>query len=151
MQDKWDLLAKYSEHFELTSQTANDYVSGVHALNTHVFTYVFYLRRSNCRHFDCVIHFRVESSKTTATDKTRKAEETLRLHAEKPQLVTLFFLLGDMRELGSDVVPGFSPCWDHIIHVIQSRDVPLDPKDVKILHKALFFVISHNFHLFYLS
>lgn len=83
---------------------------------------------------DCVLCLRVESSKTIATDKTRKAGETLRLHAdvEKPQLVTLFLLLDDMRELGSDVVPGFSPRWDHVIHVVQSRDVPLDPKDVRI-------------------
>lgn len=67
------------------------------------------------------------------SNKTRKSNETLRLLAEteKPQPIALFLLLRDMRELGNDGVPGLSPCWDHVIHIVQSRDIPLDPKDVR--------------------
>lgn len=67
------------------------------------------------------------------TDKTRRPGETLRpLEIEKPQPITLFLLLDDTRELGNEAIPGLSPCWDHVIHVVQSRNIPLDPKDVKV-------------------
>lgn len=63
--------------------------------------------------------------------KPGEIPQPLAIEAEEPQPTALFFLLGDMRALESDAVPGLSPCWDHIIHVVQSRDVPLDPKDVR--------------------
>lgn len=79
------------------------------------------------------LYFRIESSNNIITDKTRRPGETLRLltETEKPQAITLFLLLADTRELGNKAVPGLSPCWDHLIHVVQSRDIALDPKDVK--------------------
>lgn len=68
------------------------------------------------------------------TDKTRRPGETLRplIETEKPQPIMLFLLLNDIRELGNEVIPGLSPCWDHVIHVVQSRNISLDPKDVKV-------------------
>ncbi|KAG5317869.1 ADGB protein, partial [Pseudoatta argentina] len=101
LEDKWDFLTKYSERFEWTSQTAHDYIP---------------------------------ESSANMTSETKKPGETSQpLAAEpgKPQPIALFLLLGDMRALGSDAVPGLSPCWDHIIHIVQLRDIPLDPKDVK--------------------
>ncbi|XP_071557569.1 androglobin [Temnothorax nylanderi] len=100
-QNKWDFLTKYSEHFEWTPQTAQNHVP---------------------------------ESSTNKTDETRKPRETsqsLAAETEKPQPIALFFLLGDTRALGSDAIPGLSPCWDHVIHIVQSRNIPLDPKDVK--------------------
>ncbi|RLU20236.1 hypothetical protein DMN91_006843 [Ooceraea biroi] len=113
LQDKWDLLTKYSERFEWTPQTTP------------------------------------ENSTSVTTGKPR---ETLRplAETEKPQPISLFLLLSNTRELGSDAVPGLSPCWDHVIHVVQSRDVPLDPKDVKEplaqwkMHRWLKWAISQN-------
>ncbi|XP_072762884.1 androglobin [Anoplolepis gracilipes] len=113
---------KYSEHFEWTSQTIRG--------NTIPESY----------------------TNNVMTDKTKRSGETLRLVAEpeKPQPITLFLLLADTRELGNKAIPGLSPCWDHVIHVIQSRDVPLDPKDVKPplakwkLHRWLKWAVSQN-------
>lgn len=50
----------------------------------------------------------------------------------KPRPVTLFLGLDDTRTLSSETVPGLSPCWSHFVYVAQSRDVPLDPKDVRL-------------------
>lgn len=116
---------KYSEHFEWTSQITRG--NTILSVSTYMLmivvsiTIAFYL------------HFRIESSNSIMTDKTRRPGETLRLltETEKPQPITLFLLLADTRELGNKAVPGLSPCWDHVIHVVQSRDIPLDPKDVK--------------------
>lgn len=78
-------------------------------------------------------YFRIESSNSVMTDKTRRPGETLRLftETEKPQPITLFLFLADTREHGNKAISGLSPCWDHVIHVVQSRNIPLDPKDVK--------------------
>ncbi|XP_011702486.1 PREDICTED: androglobin-like isoform X2 [Wasmannia auropunctata] len=117
LQDKWDLLTKYSEHFEWTPRTAHDYIPESSA---------------NAR-------------KPGETQQLLAAAET-----ERPQPTALFLLLSDTRALGSDVVPGLSPCWDHVIYVIQSRDVPIDPKDVKPLlpkwkfHRWLKWAVSRN-------
>ncbi|KAL6254663.1 hypothetical protein P5V15_013970 [Pogonomyrmex californicus] len=106
LQDKWDFLTKYSEHFVWTPQTAN-----------------------------------VPESSANIIDETRKLGEILQpklaTEIEKPQPIALFLLLDDMRAFGSDVVPGLSPCWDHVIYVVQSRDVPLDPKDVRANFKII--------------
>lgn len=79
-----------------------------------------------------MLHFRVESSANTI-DETRKSGKISQpfAEAERPRPIALFLLLGDTRALGSDVVPGLSPCWDHIVHIVQSRNIPLDPKDVR--------------------
>ncbi|KYN15826.1 Calpain-7-like protein [Trachymyrmex cornetzi] len=118
LQDKWDFLTKYSERFEWTSQTAQDYIP---------------------------------ESSVNMTSETKKPRETwLAAEPGKPQPIALFVLLGDMRALGSDAVPGLSPCWDHIIHIVQSRDIPLDPKDVKPplakwkFHRWLKWAVSRN-------
>jgi len=74
------------------------------------------------------------------TGGTRKPGETpqpLVVETKKPQPTVLFLLLGDMRALESNAVPGLSPCWDHVIHIVQSRDVPLDPKHVRALNLNL--------------
>jgi len=72
--------------------------------------------------------FWIENSTIAVTEKVK---ETLPTETEKLQPITLFLHLDDMRELESDAVPGLSPCWDHVIHVAQSRDVPLDARDVR--------------------
>jgi len=84
------------------------------------------------------LYFRVESS-ANMTGKTRKPGETppLVVETKKSQPTVLFLLLGDMRALESNAVPGLSPCWDHVIHIVQSRDVPLDPKHVRALNLNL--------------
>jgi len=85
------------------------------------------------------LYFRVESS-ANMTGETRKPGETpqpLVAETKKPQSTILFLLLSDMRALESNAVPGLSPCWDHVIHIVQSRDVPLDPKDVRALNLNL--------------
>ncbi|KYM85688.1 Calpain-7-like protein [Atta colombica] len=120
LQDKWDFITKYSERFEWTTQTAQDYIS---------------------------------ESSANMTNETKKPGETSQPFAAesgKPQPIALFLLLSDMRALGSDAVPGLSPCWDHIIYIVQSRDIPLDPKDVKPplakwkFHRWLKWAISRN-------
>ncbi|XP_070158784.1 androglobin [Polyergus mexicanus] len=121
-QDKWNFLMKYSEHFEWTSQTTRNNTSPESSTNS------------------------------VMIDKTRRPGETSRLvpEAEKLQPITLFLLLANTRELGNKAIPGLSPCWDHVIYVVQSRDVPLDPKDVKPplakwkLHRWLKWAISQN-------
>ncbi|XP_025156991.1 androglobin-like [Harpegnathos saltator] len=99
-QDKWDFLTKYCDHFVWSPRTVEGHV--------------------------------LESSESIINNNTAKPNKTLRLlsQAGKPQPITLFLQLGDMRKLGNDAVPGLSPCWDHVIHVVQSRDIPLNPKDV---------------------
>ena len=79
------------------------------------------------------LYFRIESFANMSSETKKSGETSQPLAAEpgKPQPIALFLLLGDMRALGSDAVPGLSPCWDHIIHIVQSRDIPLDPKDVR--------------------
>lgn len=83
--------------------------------------------------------FRIESFADRTTDGTKKPEEISQLAAEteKPQPIALFLLLDDTRALGSDVMPGLSPCWDHIIHIVQSRSIPLDPKDVSLAMRCV--------------
>lgn len=78
------------------------------------------------------LYFRVESS-ANMIDGTRKSGKISQpfAEAERPRPIALFLLLGDTRALGSDVVPGLSPCWDHVVHIVQSRNIPLDPKDVR--------------------
>ncbi|KYM98476.1 Calpain-7-like protein [Cyphomyrmex costatus] len=120
LQDKWDFLMKYSEHFEWTSQTAQDYISknSVNMINE--------------------------------TKKLGETPQSLTIEVKKSQPIALFLLLDDIQALGSDAVPGLSPCWDHIIHIIQSRDIPLDPKDVKPplakwkFHRWLKWAVSRN-------
>jgi len=71
------------------------------------------------------------------TNEAKKPGETSQPFAAEsgePQPIALFLLLSDIRALGSDAVPGLSPCWDHIIYIVQSRDIPLDPKDVRALN-----------------
>lgn len=88
--------------------------------------------------------FRIESSADT-TDETKRPEETSQLvETEKPQPIALFLLLDDTRALGSDVVPGLSPCWDHVIHIVQSRNIPLNPKDVRASSLAMHCVDKHK-------
>ncbi|KYN44433.1 Calpain-7-like protein [Trachymyrmex septentrionalis] len=120
LEDKWDFLTKYSEHFEWTSQTAQDYIPESFA------------------------------NMSSETKKSGETSQPLAAEPGKPQPIALFLLLGDMRALGSDAVPGLSPCWDHIIHIVQSRDIPLDPKDVKPplakwkFHRWLKWAVSQN-------
>lgn len=80
------------------------------------------------------LYFQVESSanKIGETKEPGETPQPLAVEAEKPQPTALFLLLADMQALESDTVPGLSPCRDHIIHIVQSRDVPLDPKDVRV-------------------
>lgn len=71
------------------------------------------------------------SKKSKDTEGTKKSGQARKLKAlSNPQPVTLFLGLEDMREVPLEVVPGLSPCWGHFVYVEQSRDIPLDPKDV---------------------
>ncbi|XP_076630447.1 androglobin [Colletes latitarsis] len=65
--------------------------------------------------------------------RSKKSKDIVQKPAvlSKPQPVTLFLGLDDMKTLSSETVPGLSPCWNHFIYVAQSRDIPLDSKDVK--------------------
>jgi len=116
LQDKWDLLTKYTKRFEWTPQTT----PGASKSNVRIC-------ESRAPIISC-LDFRIENSKIVLTEKVK---ETLPNETEELQPIMLFLHLDDMRELRSDAVPGLSPCWDHIIHVTQSRDVPLDPRDVR--------------------
>lgn len=57
---------------------------------------------------------------------------------DKPRPITLFLDLEDMKEVTPETVPGLSPCWSHLVHVVQSRDLPLDPKDVNYFSTIYF-------------
>lgn len=77
------------------------------------------------------LYLPVGNSKSVTADETKKSQESSQSLAEIPRPITMFLLLRDMRELENDAVPGLSPCWDHVIYIVQSRDIPLDPKDVR--------------------
>lgn len=73
-----------------------------------------------------------------STDRTdRKTEDTKKSRIDdpkmkplvKPQPVSLFL---DLYDIKNESVPDLSPCWSHFIYVDQLRDIPLDPKDVRI-------------------
>ncbi|KAK1117458.1 hypothetical protein K0M31_016662 [Melipona bicolor] len=73
-----------------------------------------------------------ETKKSTKTDRSTKSKNDQKLKAlTKPQPVTLFLGLEDMNQVSPDIVPEMAPCWDHFIYIVQSRDIPLDLKDVR--------------------
>ncbi|KAK2580944.1 hypothetical protein KPH14_006010 [Odynerus spinipes] len=102
--DKWEFLLKYAEHFEWTNKE---------------------LKSENEAERD--------EKKEKSTQKKKKGKsgvKGLKL-PDKPRPITLFLDLEDMKGVTLETVPGLSPCWSHSVHVVQSRDLPLDPKDVK--------------------
>ena len=70
-----------------------------------------------------------ETKKSTKTDRSTKLKKIKALI--KPQPVTLFLGLEDMNQVSPDIVPEMAPCWDHFVYIVQSRDIPLDLKDVR--------------------
>lgn len=134
-QDKWDFLTKYSDNFVWSPRTLEDHVPGLSVSN--IFARANLVTVCLTRRY-IYLHFQAERSESVRNNT--KSNETLRLLAQdgKPQPVTLFLQLRDMREHGNDVIPGISPCWDHAIHVVQSRDIPLNPKDVRMGHRYKF-------------
>lgn len=86
----------------------------------------------------------MKTKKSKATDDTKRTKDTKKSRKTdrwtkskklktliKPQPVTLFLGLEDMNKVSPDIVPEIAPCWDHFIYIIQSRDIPLDLKDVR--------------------
>lgn len=74
-----------------------------------------------------------DTDRTDVSKKTKNAASRLKALA-KPQPVTLFLGLEDMKEISAEEVPDLAPCWGHFIYVSQSRDVPLDPKNVRSIY-----------------
>lgn len=76
-----------------------------------------------------------KSMDTDDTKKFKKADRSKKFTSiralMKPPPVTLFLGLEDMSEVSPEIVPDLAPCWSHFIYVAQSRDIPLDPKDVR--------------------
>lgn len=78
----------------------------------------------------------MKTKKSRDTDRTGKTDETRKSRVDdpkikaliKPQPVSMFLNLGDMK---NEIISDLSPCWSHFIYVDQSRDIPLDPKDVR--------------------
>lgn len=81
------------------------------------------------------------TKRSKATDSSKKSQGTGRSKRSKdsaqkpkipskPQPVTLFLGV-NMKKPACGAVSGLSRCWSHFIYVFQSRDVPLDPKDVR--------------------
>lgn len=77
----------------------------------------------------------MRTRKSKDTDRTGKTDDTRKSKLDdpkikaliKPQPVSLFL---DLRDIKNENIPELSPCWSHFIYVDQSRDIPLDPKDV---------------------
>ncbi|XP_043256429.1 androglobin-like [Colletes gigas] len=131
--DKWDFLRKYADHFEweteATEHASRSKISsdGKPSKDT--------VRTKKSKNTE-------RSKKTKSTERSKTSKESGRTKKSKnivqkptvlskPQPVTLFLGLDDMKTLSSETVPGLSPCWNHFIYVAQSRDIPLDSKDVK--------------------
>lgn len=78
----------------------------------------------------------MRTKKSKDTDRTGRTDETKKSKNDdskikaliKPQPVSLFINLSDIK---NEIIPEFSPCLSHFIYVDQSRDIPLDPKDVR--------------------
>ncbi|KAK9306199.1 hypothetical protein QLX08_003085 [Tetragonisca angustula] len=115
-QDKWDFLRQYADHFEwevteVTEQKSQETVKTKKTRDTDE------TKRTK------------ETKKSTKTDRSTKLKKIKALI--KPQPVTLFLGLEDMNQVSPDIVPEMAPCWDHFVYIVQSRDIPLDLKDVK--------------------
>ncbi|XP_076751153.1 androglobin [Xylocopa sonorina] len=80
-----------------------------------------------------------KSKETERTKRSKDTEATKKLNDNvqmmnrltKPRAVTLFLGLEDMNKVSAEVVPELTPCFSHFVYVAQSRDIPLDPNDVK--------------------
>nr|XP_050857419.1 androglobin-like isoform X1 [Vespula vulgaris] len=102
--DKWEFLVKYAEHFEWKQEGTNS---------------------------ENVTLVEEDEKKSRKKGKrNQRGVKGLQL-PDKPRPITLFLDLEDMKEVTPETVPGLSPCWSHLVHVVQSRDLPLDPKDIK--------------------
>nr|XP_034176028.1 androglobin-like isoform X2 [Osmia lignaria] len=142
-QDKWDFLRKYADHFEWQAETPEQENQEAAEVNKKGKRSKDTVRskksKDTGRSKKSKDTSRSKKSKDTErskkskdTEGTKKSGQARKLKAlSKPQPVTLFLGLEDMREVPLEVVPGLSPCWGHFIYVEQSRDIPLDPKDVK--------------------
>lgn len=87
-----------------------------------------------------------ESKKSKGTERSKKSkgdEKKKPVILKKPEPVTLFLGLEDMKTLSSETVPGLSPCESHFIFVAQTRDIPLDPKDVHCIIYEDYFLHFH--------
>ncbi|KAL2715424.1 androglobin-like [Vespula squamosa] len=102
--DKWEFLVKYAEHFEWKQE-------GTNSENVTL----------------------VEEDEKKSKKKGKRIQRRVKglQLPDKPRPITLFLDLEDMKEVTPETVPGLSPCWSHLVHVVQSRDLPLDPKDIK--------------------
>ncbi|XP_076244001.1 androglobin [Calliopsis andreniformis] len=138
-QDKWDFLRKYADHFEWEAE-GEQRSQGWFRLTQ--------ASRSKVNSEEKKSKDTVWTKRSKGTDPSKRSEDTGRSKKSnvtkrtkgsaqqpkvprKPQPVILCLGLEDIKEVSSETVPGLSPCWGHFIHIAQSRDIPLDPKDVK--------------------
>ncbi|XP_078046835.1 androglobin [Augochlora pura] len=138
-QDKWDFLRKYADHFEWKAETEEVILDPVEPSEGKKSKATSKSKKS--KDTEDSQNDAAESKKSKETGRSKKSKDTERskkskgeqkpVVLEKPEPVTLFLGLDDMKTLASGTVPGLSPCWSHFIYIAQSRDVPLDPKDVK--------------------
>ncbi|CAK9814641.1 ADGB [Anthophora plagiata] len=134
-QDKWDFLGKYAERFEwkmesteLESQTASKSKKSKDEKTKGT------ARTKESKETGKSKKSKDDDSKMTKdTGRSKKSKEIdpkLKV-LSKPQPVTVYLGLEDMKEDYKEIVPELAPCLSHFIYVTQSRDIPLDPKDVK--------------------
>ncbi|XP_017876263.1 uncharacterized protein LOC108622717 [Ceratina calcarata] len=118
-QDKWDFLRKYADHFEWEAEVPDQ--------ESLVVT------RSKKSKDAKSSTARTKRSKGTEHSKKSKAttDKSKLKSLTKPEPITLFLGLEEMKKVSSDITSDLAPCLSHFIYISQSRDIPLDPKDVK--------------------
>lgn len=101
--DQWEFLTKYAKHFEWPGdeEAASESAKSI------------------------------VPEKATKSRKAKPTERKKLQVLEKPRPTLLFLNLGDTRDVDAAEIPGITPCWNHQIYVELSRDVPLDPAQVR--------------------
>ncbi|CAL7940379.1 unnamed protein product [Xylocopa violacea] len=128
-QDKWDFLGKYADHFEwkaeATEQESPDATRSKRSKEPKT------VSKDSARTKKSKETERTKKSKDTGDTKKLKDKLQIMSRLTKPKPVTLFLGLKGMNEVSAEVVPELTPCSSHFVYVAQSRDIPLDPNDVK--------------------
>ncbi|CAD1472175.1 unnamed protein product, partial [Heterotrigona itama] len=121
-QDKWDFLRQYADHFEWEAEVTEEESQAKASRSRRS-------KEGKLSKETVKTKKSKDTKKSTKTDRSTKSKELKAL--TKPEPVTLFLGLEDMNKVSPDIVPEIAPCWDHFIYIVQSRDIPLDLRDVK--------------------